>query len=119
MPEGYETLVAALKLTDIPFAEYGWKKRPEGVYGVVSLDLEKDSFDGDDRKMDRSWEASIDVFFPKISQRADIVETIEEVLTETCGNSWELNSSQHESGTGLFHLEWVCEVTDGHGEETL
>lgn len=117
MPGEYEALVAALKLTDIPFAEYGWKKRPDGIYGVVSLDMEKGSFDGDDRKKDRSWEASVDVFFPKISQRADIVEAIEEVLSEICGSSWEMNSSQHESGTGLFHIEWVCEVMDDPGEE--
>ena len=47
MPSEYEALVAALKLTDIPFAEYGWNKRPEGTYGVVSLDFEAGSQDGD------------------------------------------------------------------------
>ena len=47
MPSEYEALVAALKLTDIPFAEYGWNKRPEGTYGVVSLDFEAGTLDGD------------------------------------------------------------------------
>ena len=37
MPSEYEALVAALKLTDIPFSEYAWKTRPEGTYGVISL----------------------------------------------------------------------------------
>ena len=40
MPSEYEALVSALQATGIPFAEYGWKTRPEGAYGVVSLDYE-------------------------------------------------------------------------------
>ena len=40
MPSEYEALVAALKLTDIPFAEYGWDRKPDGAYGVVTLDME-------------------------------------------------------------------------------
>ena len=35
MPSEYESLVAALKLTDIPFAEYAWRTRPEGTYGIA------------------------------------------------------------------------------------
>ena len=31
MPSEYEALVAALKLTSTPVAEYGWKTRPEGL----------------------------------------------------------------------------------------
>lgn len=110
MPNEYEALVAALKLTDIPFAEYAWKKRPEGTYGVISLDMESGSLDGDEEKLDRAWEASVDVFHQRIADRDSIVETIEEVLTEICGDGWELNSIQYENGTGLFHIEWVCEV---------
>ena len=117
IPSEYEALIAALKLTDIPFAEYGWNKRPDGIYGVVTLDMEAGNYDGDGAKQDRTWEASVDVFFPKLSQRADVMETVEEVLTEICGDSWELNSNQHENGTGLFHLEWVCEVKDIAGED--
>jgi len=112
MPSEYEALVAALKLTDIPFAEYGWKTRPEGSYGVVTLDFEAGTATGDDQKLDRSWEASVDVFFSKISERNDIIETVEEVLEEICGSSWALNSNQYESSTGLFHLEWVCVLID-------
>ena len=40
MPSEYEALVAALKLTSVPFAEYAWKTRPEGAYGVVALEFE-------------------------------------------------------------------------------
>lgn len=110
MPSEYETLVSALKLTDIPFAEYGWRTRPEGTYGVVSLDMESNHFDGDGLKQDRAWSASVDVFFPKLSQREDIIDTVEEILAEICGDSWEQNSRQYEGSTGLFHIEWVCEV---------
>lgn len=113
MPSEYEALVAALKLTDIHFAEYGWKNRPEGIYGVVGLDFENPSLDGDGQKVDRSWNASVDVFFPRLADRKDVIETIEEVLTEICGSSWELNSDKHEENTGLFHLEWTCDLQDG------
>ena len=82
MPSEYEALVAALKLTDIPFAEYGWNKRPEGTYGVVSLDFEADSQDGDGEKQDRAWEASVDVFIRLIRERDDVIEAVEEVLTQ-------------------------------------
>jgi len=110
MPAEYEALVAALKLTDIPFAEYGWKSRPEGAYGVVQLDFEAGSLDGDGAKLDRSWEGSVDLFYPKLTDRDELIDEVEETLTAICGNSWELNSTQYENSTGLFHVEWVFEV---------
>ena len=110
MPSEYEALVAALKLTSIPFAEYGWKTRPEGAYGVVQLDFEAGSLDGDGEKLDRSWEGSIDLFYPKLTDRSDLIEEVEETLTAITGSSWYLNSTQYERGTGLFHVEWAYEV---------
>ena len=118
MPSEYEALVAALKLTDIPFAEYGWNKRPEGTYGVVSLDFEAGSLDGDGEKLERSWEASVDVFIRLLKERNSVIEAVEEVLTEICGSSWYQNSHSYETGTGLFHIEWVCHVQDTPAEET-
>ena len=112
MPSEYEALVAALKLLTIPFAEYGWKARPEGAYGVVQLDYEAGSLDGDGGKEDRAWEGSVDVFYPKLTDRGDIIDAVEETLTEILGNSWSLNSTQYESGTGLFHVEWVFQCVD-------
>ena len=112
MPSEYEALVAALKLTSIPFAEYGWRTRPEGAYGVVRLDFEAGSLDGDGEKLDRSWEGSIDLYYPKLTDRSDLIEEVEETLTAITGNSWQLNSTQYETGTGLFHVEWVFEVLD-------
>ena len=112
MPSEYEALVAALKLTSVPFAEYAWRTRPEGAYGVVQLDFEAGRLDGDGAKSDRSWEGSVDLFYPKLSDRSDLIDEIEETLTEILGNSWSLNSTQYETGTGLFHVEWVFEVMD-------
>ena len=108
MPSEYEALVAALKLTEIPFAEYGWKKPPDSsAYGVVSLDFEAGTFDGDGAKQDRAYEGSVDLFYQKLANRAELMEAVEETLTEILGNSWELNSIQHETNPDLFHVEWV------------
>jgi hypothetical protein len=79
---------------------------------VVSLEFEAAHLDGDDAKNDRVWEGSIDLFYPKLSDRSDLIEEIEETLTETVGNSWELNSTQYENSTGLFHVEWVFQVVN-------
>ena len=112
MPSEYEALVAALKLTSTPVAEYGWKTRPEGAYYVVQLESEAGSLDADGAKMDRSWEGSLDLFYPKLTDRDDLVDATEEILTEIFGSSWYLNSTQYETGTGLFHVEWVFEALD-------
>ena len=112
MPSEYEALVEALGGTSIPFAEYGWRTRPEGAYGVVSLDFEADAHNGDGAKIDRVWEGSVDVFFQKLDDRGDMIEAVEEVLSEVLGNSWSLNSTQYETETGLFHIEWVFRCLD-------
>ena len=117
MPSEYEALVAALNLTDIPFAEYGWKQRPDGAFGVVSLDFETGSMDGNGLKQDRSWEGSVDLFYPKLSDRNELLAEVEEILTEILGNGWSLNSTQYEPGTGLFHVEWVFTCTDSPAGE--
>jgi predicted chitinase len=117
VPSEYEALVAALKLTDTPVAEYGWKTRPEGAYYVVQLDFESGQLNGDGEKLERSWEGSLDLFYPKLTDRDDLIEETEEILAEIFGSSWELNSTQYESGTGLFHVEWVFEALDTPQDE--
>ena len=112
MPSEYEDLVAALKLTSTPVAEYGWKTRPEGAYYVVQLEGENSSLDADGEKLDRSWGGSLDLFDPKLTDRNDLIDQTEEILTEIFGASWDLNSTQYETGTGLFHVEWVFECLD-------
>ena len=117
MPKEYEELVAALKLCTTPIAEYGWKTRPEGAYRVIQLDFEAGSLDGDGEKLDRAWEGSIDQFYPKLTDRDDLNEEVEETLTAVLGNSWYLNSTQYETGTALFHTEWVFQVLDKEDPE--
>ena len=117
MPSEYAELVAALNLTSVPFAEYGWKTRPEGAYGVVQLEGEAGRLNGGNVKQDRSWEGSLDLFYPKLTDREDLIDATEEILTEVFGASWYLNSTQYETGTGLFHVEWVFEALDEPEDE--
>ena len=112
MPTEYEALVVKLKETEIPFVEYEWKNRPDSTYGVVSLDFEDGSEEGDGEKIDRTWQASVDVFLYRLSERDDVIGAIEGVLREVCGSGWWLNSIQYETDTRLFHYEWVCELQD-------
>lgn len=110
MPQEYEDLKTALGETGIPFAEYGWKTAPAGEYGVISLEFEADSLNGDDGKRLRAWEGSIDVYFRQVSRKGAVIEAVENVLKNVCDASWLMNSLQHESSTGLFHAEWVFQV---------
>jgi len=117
MPSEYAALVAALRLTSTPVAEYGWKTRPEGAYYVVQLEGEAGRLNGDGVKQDRSHEGSLDLFYPKLTDREDLIDATEEILTEVFGASWYLNSTQYETGTGLFHVEWVFEALDDPEDE--
>ena len=112
MPSEYEALVAALKLTSTPVAEYGWKTRPDGAYYVVQLDFEAGQLNADGEKQDRSWEGSLDLYYPKLTDRNDLIDQTEEILEEVFGASWYLNSTQYERDSGLFHVEWVFEALD-------
>ena len=117
MPSEYEALVAALKLTSTPVAEYGWKTRPEGAYYVVQLEGESGQLNGDGEKQDRAWEGSLDLFYPKLTDRNDLIDATEEILTEIFGASWELSSTKYETSTGMFHVEWVFECLDEPEDE--
>ena len=110
MPTEYTNLVSALADTGYPCAEYGWKTRPDGTYLVVGLDYEAGKQEGDGVKTDRSFSVSVDAFFAKLSDRAAVAGKVEAALASCLGDSWELNSIQHETETGLFHIEWVGEV---------
>ena len=108
MPSEYEALVAALKLTSIPVAEYGWRNRPEGAFGVVQLDFEADDDNGNDQKIDRAWEGSVDLFTH--GRKMMIVAAVETALESVCSGSWSLNSEQYEQQTGLIHREFVFQI---------
>lgn len=124
MSEKYLALVNALKtleqvedltaedpeMVTLPMAEDEWYPRPETVsYGVVSLDFEGGQLNGDGRKMDVSYEGSVDLF-SLVRSGAGWVDLITDTLTEHCGACWSLNSHTYERETGLFHWEWVFEL---------
>jgi len=111
MPSEYEALVEALGGTSIPFAEYGWRTRPEGTYGVVSLDFEAGNLNGDTAKQDRVFRASVDLFCKMLADRQAAISEIESAIASVCGAGWGLNQVQYEQETGLFHYEWECQVT--------
>ena len=116
----YESLVTALKsltqgtspdpVVTLPMAENEWNTRPDTVsYGIVSLDFEADRIEGDDLKLDVSYEGSVDLF-SLVKDGAGWVSMITATLTTYCGPCWSLNSHTYERETGLFHWEWTFEV---------
>lgn len=110
LSQAYETLVSELKETGIPFAENAWNTRPKADhYGVVALEFEAGAMNGDNRKMDRAIEGSVDLF-SKAKNGGGYPAQIEEILDETCEGAWKLNHHGWESDTGLFHWEWAYQV---------
>ena len=110
----YEALRDDLMKTDIPFAEYGWNTRPDAdCYGVISLEFEADSLEGDNVKKDRAWEGSLDLFIRLLSSRDTYIAIVEPLLEKHCDGSWRLNQIQHERDTGMLHFEWVFQVGEG------
>ena len=99
------------ELQDIPgvqFAEYEWKTRPNGNFGTVQLDFEAEDDNGDDSKVDRAWEGSVDLF--TYGKEMTIVAAVETALESVCTGSWYLNSEQYERETGLVHREFVFQI---------
>ena len=103
-----ETEPTKLKATKIPFAEYAWDKRPDGDFGVVALEFEADSLTGDDKKVARAWEGSVDLYTK--GRNTTKVALVEGVLAEVCEGCWALSSIQYENDTGFIHHEWVFQV---------
>ena len=119
----YEALVADLKSLEqngvtLKMGQDEWYTRPDEVsYGTVSLDFEADALEGDDRKQDTAYEGSVDLF-SLARGGAGWIPMIKSVLEEHCGACWSLNSHQYERDTGLYHWEWVFQITDGEaGDE--
>ena len=119
----YRTMVTAMKnLTQttgtgnnavtvkLPMAEDEWDMRPDTEsYGMVSMDLEGNQLNGDNMKVDRSYEGSVDLF-SHVKSGAGWVDLIEGTLAAYCGPGWGLNSHQYERGTGLTHWEWTFRI---------
>ena len=115
MPEGYNSLVGALKAleqdgTVLPMAEDEWNTRPDTVsYGTVRLDFEVDALHGDNVKQATAYEGSVDLFSLARSG-AGWIGLITATLKNHCGGCWSLNSHTYERETNLFHWEWVFEI---------
>lgn len=105
----FDSLVLLLKaIPGVQFAEYEWKTRPTGNFGTVQLDFEADTDTGNDQKIDRAWEGSVDLFTH--GKEMMIVAAVETVLESVCSGSWYLNSEQYERETGLIHREFVFQL---------
>ena len=124
MPDDYTNLVTAMKaLTQasattsepdkaLKVAEDGWDTRPDAVsYGEIQFEFEAESLDGNDRKKDRAYEGSMDLYSRKRNGEG-WPALIEQTLTEYCDNCWRLNYHTHETGTNLFHWEWVFQIEE-------
>lgn len=101
----FETLLALLQDTRIPFAAYGWDHAPGGTYGVISLEGQEESVAGDNRIHHQSIRGSIDLFVKGISTTA--AQTVQNAINGVV--AWRLNSVQYEDDTGLVHYEWIFE----------
>ena len=122
MLEEYTALVTAMKgLTQasgntsepdktLPVAEDEWDTRPDAdSYGEIQYEFEADHLDGDNRKHDRAFEGSMDLYSYK--RNGDGWHAlIEQTLTEHCDSCWKLNYHTHETNTSLFHWEWVFQI---------
>lgn len=109
-PQAYKDLVTALKATKIPCEEYEWETCPKGTYMTVALEFEAGNLHGNDQKVERAFEGSIDLFFKRKADRDNLLSKVENVLSECCGSCWRAERMQHEAGTGYFHQEWVFQV---------
>lgn len=108
-PTSYAALETALQAIGIPCAENEWNTRPTGDYITYALEFEADADYGDDRKVARAWEGSVDFWgSEKWSATAD---RIEEALEECCSGLWRCNiRGAWERETGLFRWEWVFQT---------
>lgn len=101
----FETVLAALQATGIPFEAYGWDNAPSGTYGVVSLEGQEDSVAGDNRIHHQSIRGSIDLFVAGIETTAP--KAVQDAINGLV--AWRLNSIQYEDDTRLIHYEWIFE----------
>ena len=105
----FDELVMQLQaIPGVAFSEYEWRTRPEGDHGTVQLDFEAEDDNGDDEKLDRAWEGSVDLYTHGKAMMT--VAAVESALENTCSGSWHLNSEQYERETGLVHREFVFQI---------
>lgn len=105
----FDELVRQLQdISGLSVAEYEWKTRPAGNFCTVQLDFEAEDDNGDDSKVDRAWEGSVDLYTH--GKEMMLVAAVETALESVCEGSWYLNSEQYENKTGLVHREFVFQI---------
>lgn len=110
MPKDYEALAEDLHAIGIPCAENDWTTRPTGSYITYALEFEADADHGDNRKVARVWEGSVDLFAEN-KRGGGYAEQIEAALAEHCDGSWNCETpGRWDRETGLFHFEWSFQV---------
>ena len=122
MPEAYLALVEAIKaLTQgngttsepeksLPVKEDECRTRPDvDSYGIIKLDFEADSLDGDNVKHIRSYEGTVDLYSRK-KYGDGWIPLIEQLLTDHCECSWRLDYHTYETETREYRWEWVFQV---------
>ena len=112
MPEDYEALAEDLKAIGLPCAENTWTTRPVGSYITYALEFEADAFYGDNRKVARAWEGSVDLY-SKDKRGGDARAAIEAALEKNCEGAWGCETrGRWDRETGLFHFEWAFQVEE-------
>ena len=110
MPEDFEALAEDLRAIGIPCAENEWNTRPKGEYITYALEFEPDADYGDNRKIARAWEGSIDLYAAD-KRGGGHVTAIEAALSEHCESCWSMYTrGKWDRESGLFHFEWVFQV---------
>ena len=108
---GYQTMIAALTATGIPFEEDAWytqrSPRPAAPFGAYAQDGGGEDLWGGDHLQLQVITGTVDLF---TRGRGRDKKALVENALDASGVSWALNSIQYESDTRLTHFEWTFEV---------
>lgn len=107
MTTQYQGFAESIKALEIPVAENAWTPRPDAPeYIVFGLEYETEGDTGDNEKIARSFEGSVDLFSTS-KAGSGYPDVVEGLLTDWFECGWTLNLHTWEPETGLFHWEWV------------
>jgi hypothetical protein len=112
MTDAYNGFAAAIKALQIPAAENAWTTRPDvPSYIVFGLEFETEGDTGDNAKVARTFEGSIDLF-STAKDGEGFPEIIEGILTDWFECGWTMNLKAWEPDTRIFHWEWVFDTEE-------
>jgi len=103
----FDTILAALQETGIPFRKYAWTVAPSTDYGVIALESGGDTVWADGHMVNQTLEGSLDLFTRNAGETQ--FAAVQAALNSVGGLSWYFNSAQYEEETKLMHFEWVIE----------